>query len=161
MKITIKQTEMLKLQYISTGDIKIYLHIMNKSILQFIELTNHLIWNQCAERFVVDITIVKQTTVETVGIYDGISLQWRHSGLNSVSKHQPHHYLPSRLLGRRTKKTSKLRVTGLCAGNSPVPGEFPAQMASYAENVSIWWRDHVLRFSWKSTSNVRDSVILY
>ena len=40
------------------------------------------------------------------------------------------------------KKTSKLRVTGLCAGNSPGTGEFPAQMASYAENVSIWWRHH-------------------
>ena len=36
------------------------------------------------------------------------------------------------------KKTSKLRVTGLCTGNSPVNGEFPAQMASNAENVSIW-----------------------
>ena len=30
----------------------------------------------------------------------------------------------------------------LC-GNSPVTGEFPAQMTSYAENVSIWWRHHV------------------
>ena len=38
------------------------------------------------------------------------------------------------------RKTSKLRVTGLCAGNSPVTGEFPAQMTSNAENVSIWWR---------------------
>ena len=28
------------------------------------------------------------------------------------------------------------------AGNSPVTGEFPAQMASNAENVSIWWRHH-------------------
>ena len=28
---------------------------------------------------------------------------------------------------RRSKKTSKLRVTGLCAENSPVTGEFPAQ----------------------------------
>ena len=35
------------------------------------------------------------------------------------------------------QKTSKLRITGLCAGNSPVTGEFPAQMASNAENVSI------------------------
>ena len=43
-----------------------------------------------------------------------------------------------------SKKTSKLRVTGLCAGNSPGTGEFPAQMASNAENVSIWWRHHVL-----------------
>ena len=39
------------------------------------------------------------------------------------------------------KKTSKLRVTGLCAGNSP---GIPAQMASNAENVSIWWRHHAL-----------------
>ena len=37
----------------------------------------------------------------------------------------------------RSKKTSKLRVTGLCAGNSPVAGEFPAQRSSNAENVSI------------------------
>ena len=43
---------------------------------------------------------------------------------------------------RRSKKTSKLRVTGLCAGNSPVTGEFPAQRASNAENGSIWWRHH-------------------
>ena len=40
------------------------------------------------------------------------------------------------------KITSKLRVTGLCAGNSPVTVEFPAQRASNAENVSIWWRHH-------------------
>ena len=44
----------------------------------------------------------------------------------------------------KSKKTSKLRVTGLCAGNSPVTGEFPAQRASNAENVSIWWRHHEL-----------------
>ena len=43
---------------------------------------------------------------------------------------------------RRSKKTSKLRVTGLCVGNSPVTGEFPAQRASNAENVSIWLRHH-------------------
>ena len=35
-----------------------------------------------------------------------------------------------------------LRVTGLCVGNSPGTDEFPAQMASYAENVSIGWRHH-------------------
>ena len=43
---------------------------------------------------------------------------------------------------RISKKTSKLRVTGLCVGNSPVTDEFPAQRASNAENVSIWWRHH-------------------
>ena len=40
------------------------------------------------------------------------------------------------------KNTSKLRVTDICAVNSPGTGEFPAQMASDAENISIWWRHH-------------------
>ena len=70
------------------------------------------------------------------------SLQWRHNGHNSVSNHQPYECLLNRLFRRRSKKTSKLRVTGLCARNSPGTGEFPAQMASYAENVSIWRRHH-------------------
>ena len=43
------------------------------------------------------------------------SLRWRHNGRDS------------------------------CAGNSPgTGGEFPAQMASNAESVSIWWRHHGL-----------------
>ena len=70
------------------------------------------------------------------------TLQWCHNGLDGVSNHQPYPCLLSRLFGRRSKKTSKLRVTGLCEGNSPGTGEFPAQMASNAENVSIWWRHH-------------------
>ena len=49
-------------------------------------------------------------------------------------------------------KTSKLRVTtGLCAGNSPATGEFPAQMANNAENASIWWGHHVLWCRFGST----------
>ena len=68
------------------------------------------------------------------------SLQWRHNGRNSVSNHQLHECLLNGLFGCRSKKTWKLRVTGLCAWNSPGNGEFPAQMASNAENVSIWWR---------------------
>ena len=70
------------------------------------------------------------------------TLRWRHNGLDSVSNHQPYECLLNRSFGGRSKKTSKLRVTGLCVGNSPVTGEFPAQMASNAENVSIWWRHH-------------------
>ena len=62
---------------------------------------------------------------------------------DGVSDHQPHDRLLNRIFRRRSKKTSKFRVTGLCAGNSPVTGEFPAQMASNGENVSIWWRHHV------------------
>ena len=67
-------------------------------------------------------------------------LQWRHNERNGVSNHQPHDCLPSRLFRRRSKKTSKVRITGLCAGNSPVTGEFPAQRASSAKHISIWWR---------------------
>ena len=70
------------------------------------------------------------------------SLRWRHNGRDSISNHQPHDCLLNRLFRRRSKKPSKLRVSGLCAGNSPGTGEFPAQMASNAENVSIWWRHH-------------------
>ena len=70
------------------------------------------------------------------------TLRWRQNGHDSVLNHQPHDCLLNRLFRRRSKKTSKLCVTGFCAGNSPGTGEFPAQMASYAENVSIWWRHH-------------------
>ena len=76
-------------------------------------------------------------------VYARVPLQWRHNGHDRVSNYQPHDCLLNRLFRRRSKKTSKLRVTGLCAGNSTVTGEFPAQMASNAENVSIWWRHHV------------------
>ena len=73
------------------------------------------------------------------------SLRWRHNGHDSVSNHQPRECLLNSLIRcRSSKKTSKLRVTGLCVGNSPKTGEFPAQRASNVENVSIWWRHHVL-----------------
>ena len=56
-----------------------------------------------------------------------LTLQWRHNGRDSISNHQPHDCLLSRLFRRRSKKTSKFRVTGLCAGILPGTGEFPAQ----------------------------------
>ena len=73
-----------------------------------------------------------------------VSLRWRHNGHDGISNHQPQDCLLNPLFRRRSKKTSKLRVTGLCVGNSPGTGEFPAQMASCAENVSIWCRHHVM-----------------
>ena len=71
------------------------------------------------------------------------SSRWHHNENNGVSNHQPHNCLFDRLFKPRSKKTSKRRVTGLCEGNSLKTGEFPAQRASTAENVSIWWRRHV------------------
>ena len=64
-----------------------------------------------------------------------LPLLWRHNGRDGASNHQPDDCLLNRSFRRRSKKTSKHRVTGLCAGNSPGTGEFSAQMASDAENA--------------------------
>ena len=64
------------------------------------------------------------------------TLQWRYNEHDGVSNHQPHDCLFRHI----SKKTSKLRVTGLCEGNSPVTVEFPTQRASNVGNISIWWR---------------------
>ena len=71
-----------------------------------------------------------------------ITLLWRHNERDSVSNHHHLRCLLNRLFRRRSKITSKLRVAGLCAWNSPVIGQFPAQRASNAENDPIWWRHH-------------------
>ena len=77
---------------------------------------------------------------------DTLRLQWRYNGRDGVSNQQPYHWLSNRFIRRRSKKTTKLCVTGLWMGNSPLTGEFPAPMASNAENVSIWWRHHASHF---------------
>ena len=53
------------------------------------------------------------------------SLHWRHNDHDGVSNHQSHGCLLNRLFRRRSKITSKLRVTGLCVGNSPGPVNSP------------------------------------
>ena len=47
-------------------------------------------------------------------------LHWRHNERDGASNHQPYECSLNCLFRRRSKKASKLRVTGLCAGNSPV-----------------------------------------
>ena len=74
---------------------------------------------------------------------DNTTLLWRNNGPVSVSNHQPHDCLLNRLFRRRSKNTSKLRVTGLCAGNSPGTGEFPAHWPATRKcfhlMTSSWW----------------------
>ena len=53
---------------------------------------------------------------------DSWSLQWRHDARDGVSNHQRIDCLHNRLFKRRSTKTSKLRVTCLFVGNSPVTG---------------------------------------
>ena len=48
------------------------------------------------------------------------TLQWRHNEHDGVSNHQPHDCLHNHVFRHRSKETSKLCVTGLCAGTSPV-----------------------------------------
>ena len=52
------------------------------------------------------------------------------------------------LIESRSKKTSKLRVIGLCGGNFPATGEFRTKRAGNAENVSIGWRHHAIPILW-------------
>ena len=70
------------------------------------------------------------------------TLHWRHNDHDGVSSHQPHGCLLNRLSRRRSKKTSKLLVTGLCVGNSPGPVNSPHKGPVTRKTVSIWWRHH-------------------
>ena len=76
-------------------------------------------------------------------IYSQVTLQWRQNERGGVSNHQPHDCLLNRLFRHRSKKTSKFRISGLCAGNSPVTGELSAQRTSNAEKSF-----HLMTPSW-------------
>ena len=65
------------------------------------------------------------------------TLEWRHNELDGVWNHQRLDCLLNRLFRRKSKKTSKLRVTGLCDGNPLVTGGFPSQRASDAVGVKV------------------------
>ena len=93
----------------------------------------------------------KATTILMLGMlrwWPSVSLQWCHNGRDGVSNLQPHDCLLNRLFGRSSKKTSKLCVTGLCEGNSPVTGEFPhprLQFCTFHDSM-IWtnlWCDWI------------------
>ena len=79
------------------------------------------------------------------------SLYWRHNERDDVSNHQLHDCLLKHLFRHRSKEKSKIRATGLCVGNSPVTGEFLAQIASNSDNVSIWWRHHGCTLTFNQT----------
>ena len=100
---------------------------------------NIIIWAECHDLLAIGSPIL---------FLHVLPVQLRHIEHDGVSNHQPHDCLLNRLFRRRSKKTSKLRVPGLCARNSPLTGEFPVQMASNAKNVSIWWRHHDIWPCW-------------
>ena len=84
------------------------------------------------------------------------TIHWRHNDHDGVSNHQPRRCLLNHLFRRRSKKTSKLRVTGLC--------EFPARWIPRTKdqlrgNVSIWWRHHdELQNRWEIATNIFENT---
>ena len=75
-----------------------------------------------------------------------VALQWRHNERDGVSNHQPPDCLFSRLFKAQIKHQRPTNIKAPCHWPLWVEftgtGEFPAQRASNAENVSIWWRHH-------------------
>ena len=74
----------------------------------------------------------------------GISaLQWRHNERDGISNHRRIDCLLNRLFRRRSKKTSKLRVTDLCVGihrwrvNSPHKWSVTLKMFLF-DDVIMW-----------------------
>ena len=70
-----------------------------------------------------------------------VSLQWRRNERDDVSNHRRLDCLHDPLFRRRWKKTSKLRVTGLCVGNSPVnsPHKKPVTWKMFIFDDVIMW----------------------
>ena len=78
--------------------------------------------------------------------------KWRHNECDGVSNHRHLECLLNRLLRRRSKKTSKIRVAGLCAWNPPVTGGFPSSpllldtLYYVYGNVSLNMQHHSVKF---------------
>ena len=90
-------------------------------------------WRYCSFVVIENIRHAHGFILSCFSVVALLALQWRHNDRDGVPNHQPYDCLLKRLFRCRSKKTSKLRVTGLCEGNSSVIGEFPAQRASNAE----------------------------
>ena len=110
-------------------------------ILCFWEIRNRFHWPYCLRKVYHAPCVVEHKHPRKCS-----PLHWRHNERGSVSNHQRLDCLLNSFLRRRSKKTSKLRATGLCEGNPPVTGGFPSQSASNAEKASIWWRCHVVEY---------------
>ena len=61
---------------------------------------------------------------------------------SQITIHQPHDCLLNRFNQAQIKENIKAPRHWPLWGGFTVTGEFPAQRASNAENVSIWWRHH-------------------
>ena len=121
--------------------------MVNQEILQFIKVTCHIISSHgrldyfltCMFRLTKEENIKAPHHVAWPSFFSGSDL----SHYNDVIMGAMASQITSITIvsstvysGADQRKKSNLRVTGLCVGNSQVTGEFPAQRASNAENVS-------------------------
>ena len=129
----------------------------------------HALWRFWGKRFFLfelnhqlfnTIFNLKQSTTEAIL---GLTLQWHHNECDGISNHQLHECLLNRLLGRRSKKTSKVRVTGLYEGNSSVTGDFPhkrpVMQIIFHLMTSSWISPHSLTIPWVLSSYHRILLI--
>ena len=79
------------------------------------------------------------------------ALQWRHNERDGVPNRRRIHCLLNCWLRRKSKKTSKLRVTGLCAGNLPGTGEFLHKRPVNYLTWKFFSFDDVIMCTWTTT----------
>ena len=104
---------------------------------------------QWFNRCLFDIILVVYEYRSTHEVHILTTLRWRHNEHDGVSNHQPHGCLLNRLFRRRSKKTSKLRVTGLCVGNSPGPVNSPHKRP--VTRKMLPFDDVIMRYNWHAT----------
>ena len=89
------------------------------------------------------------STFLAIWICPNTTLKWRHNERNGVSNRRHLDGLLNHLFGHRSKKTLKLRVTGLCEGNSPVTDEFPLTKDQWHGKYF-----HLMTSVWVTVSNI-------
>ena len=95
-----------------------------------------------------------------------LPLLWRHNGRDGVSNHQPNVCLVNRSVRHRSKKPSKLRVTGLCAGNSPVTAASHAEIFPFDDVImrisNVWsginWCGEKIAFETRQNTDANYNV---
>ena len=74
---------------------------------------------------------------EMIMLVHSVPLQCRHNEHHWFSNHRRLYCLPNHLFRRISKKTSRLRVTGLCEGNPPVTGGFWRYLKDKISNLVL------------------------
>ena len=88
-----------------------------------------------------------------------VTLQWRHNDHHGIWNHQLHGRLLNRLFRRRSKKTSKLRVTGFCVGNSPGPVNSPHK--GPVTQKMFPFDDVIMKWCWIHAVHIKDQNMGY